>query len=325
MAETPQPPRPPTPPQPPQGPFTPVAPAFAPPSGAPSSSGQVEPPAAGGVLSDRAIAELVGRGELIVEGFDDDALQNASYNPRIAHDGLIAPKGRTIAPGSDDGLTAKVVLESGDAAMFSTTEMFAMPHDVAGNISIKNGQAVEGLMLLSGLLIDPGYGQDAGNGGTQGLRLYLHVANIGKEPVVIKPGDQIARIQFLSVSGGLGEQRQVDAPGWSGQEQPSLGFLTEMKELKEQVESTSTQVQNVVLLGFVVLGITLIGVSLSTILPLTLNTRLTRELRALWPHSTSGKIATALIALAVPLTLFAFCYLGYLVARLRAARRRNRR
>lgn len=227
--------------------------------------------AAGGVLSDRAIEDLVHSSELgkliVRETFSDGSLQGASYNPRIADNGLITPGGEKIPPDSDDQRPVKVVLHSGDAAMFSTVERFVMPPDVAGNITIKNGQATEGLMLLSGLLIDPGYGSDKKNDGDKpGRRLYLHVANIGKEPIVVKPGDQIARIQFLSVYGGLGHTRKIEASGWNAQEQPSLGFLTELKDLKEKVESTSSQVQYVVMLGYVVLGVTLIGVVVATVL-----------------------------------------------------------
>ncbi|HEY2536392.1 MAG TPA: hypothetical protein VGI24_05345 [Solirubrobacteraceae bacterium] len=223
----------------------------------------------GGVLSDQAIHDLVysgGPGELIVRTtFDPDSLGPASYEPRVAPDGLITPAGAKFKPGKDG--PAKVVLQSGDAAMFSTVEMFRMPESFAGNITIKNQLATEGLMLLSGLLIDPGYGSDEIVGKDHGCRLYLHVANIGKEPIVIRPADRIARVQFLRVWGGRSPSRRpIRASRWKSQEQPSLGFLTELKDLKEKVESTSTQVQSVVMLGYVVLGVTLIGVVVASVL-----------------------------------------------------------
>ena len=225
----------------------------------------------GGVLSDQAIYDLVHSGEpgeLIVQAtFCSNSLQPASYNPRIATDGLITPRGEKIKPDSDGPCPAKVVLQSGDAAMFSTVELFRMPADVAGNVTVKNRLATEGLMLLSGLLIDPGYGIDNIVDDELGCRLYLHVANIGKDPIIIRPQDQIARVQFLRVFGGSSPSRQlVPASSWQAQEQPSLGFLTELKELKEQVERTSTVVQNVVMLGYVVLGVTLFGVAVATVL-----------------------------------------------------------
>jgi deoxycytidine triphosphate deaminase len=222
-----------------------------------------------GVLSDQAIYERVQSDELIVKStFDPDSLQPASYDLQIARDGLITPGGEKIPPGADGDRPAKVVLYPGQAALFSTVAMLRMPEDVAGNVTIKNRLATEGLMLLSGLLVDPGYGSDETVDSEPGCRLYLHVANIGKDPVTIRPGeDRIARLQFLRVYGGRHQSRpKIEASEWNSQEQPSLGFLTELRELKEKVESTNSQVQNVVMLGFVVLGVTLFGVVVATVL-----------------------------------------------------------
>ena len=231
----------------------------------------------GGVLSDLAIYEMVhsnGAGELIVrETFDPDCLAPASYNPRIARDGLITPSGDKFKPGCDGPWPTKVVLYSGDAAMFSTVEQFLMPANVAGNITVKNRQATNGLLLLSGLLIDPDYGADTKDDENPGRRLYLHVANIGKEPITIEPGGQIARIQFLHVYGGQrvssaqpASPPQIEAADWNSQQQPSLGFLTDLKELKETVDRVSYQAQIVIFGGIFVLTVTLIGVVLAFVL-----------------------------------------------------------
>ena len=250
----------------------------------------------GGVLSDQAIDDLVRSGKLVVQqSFEADALQPASYDLKIARDGALFA-GDQYPPGSDDRLPLRVQLEPGQAAMFSTTAMFCMPAHIAGNITIKNRLATEGLMLLSGLLIDPGYGADDSVDGVPGCRLYLHVANIGRDRIDIFPEEEaIARVQFLGVCGGERQGRpDIKASKWIDQIQPSLGFLTELKDLKEKTESTSNVVQYVVMLGFLVLGITLIGISLSTILTLATNTELVREVRAVWPHSASGSSASPL-------------------------------
>jgi deoxycytidine triphosphate deaminase len=280
-----------------------------------------------GVFSDQAIDDLVQSGTLIVkETFEPDALQPASYDLKIRRDGALFA-GDQYPPDSDDRLPLRVQLEPGQAAMFSTTAMFCMPSQVAGNVTIKNRLATEGLMLLSGLLIDPGYGSDDPVDGKQGCRLYLHVANIGRDRIDIYPEEEaIARVQFLSVCGGERASRpKIKASKWIDQIQPSLGFLTEMKALQEDVTSTSSMVQNVVMLGFVVLGITLIGVSLSTILSLATNTELVRELRAVWPHSASGKLSLAGVLLAVPLGVLVFCMLCSQAWRASQQRRRRRR
>lgn len=233
-------------------------------------------PVGGGVLSDQAIYDLVHStelGELIVKDtFASEALAPASYEPRIARDGLIAADGRAFPLGSTG--PAKIVLQSGDAAMFSTKELFRMPHNVAGNITVKNRLATEGLMLLSGLLIDPGYGSGENPDHQFGCRLYLHVANIGRDQIVIKPGEEsIARIQFLNVLGDQRGENGVKASQWADQEKASLGFLTELKVvkdelkvLKDKVESTTNQVHYLVVGGGFVLAVTLIGVVMAFVL-----------------------------------------------------------
>jgi deoxycytidine triphosphate deaminase len=284
----------------------------------------------GGVLSDQAISDLVDSGTLIVNGtFEPDALQPASYDLKVARDEALVA-GKRYPPGSTDVLASRVVLAPGEAAMFSTKAMFRMPATVAGNVTVKNRIATEGLMLLSGLLIDPGYGEEIkGPGPTvlkAGCRLYLHVANIGKDAITINPETEaIARVQFLGVVGGTLTQPEIRRSQWIDQIQPSLGFLTELKDLKEKWETTSNLVQYVVMLGFVVLGITLIGVSLSTILTLATNTELVRELRAVWPHSASGKVGLAGVLMGVPLCLWVLCWVGREVWRASEQRRRERR
>jgi len=289
----------------------------------------------GGVLSDQAIKYLVELGTLIVDDtFEEDALQPASYDLKIAREEALVA-GRRYPPGSPDVLASKVVLAPGEAAMFSTTAKFCMPKDVAGNVTVKNRVATEGLMLLSGLLIDPGYGEDEvgeripGSALTvqhPGSRLYLHVANIGKDPININPeAEAIARVQFLSVVGGPLKRPEIRRSRWIDQIQPSLGFLTELKDLKEESERTSSLVQNVVMLGFVVLGITLIGISLSTILTLVMNTAFVRELRAVWPHSGSGRFSLGAALVGVPLCLWVLCWTVREAWRAREQRRRERR
>jgi deoxycytidine triphosphate deaminase len=251
----------------------------------------------GGVLSDAAIRSEVGKGRLIIEGFDKSQLEPASYNVTVARDGLITPGGEEVRPDSGDVHLQKIALDSGDTALFSTIERFQMPASVAGNITIKNRFANKGLMLLSGLLIDPGYG-DGTVEGKPGCRLYLHVGNISSERIWITPGEeQIARIQFLRVSAGDLPKKKIADSLWKDQRQPSLSFLTELKDLKDKVERTSYRSEQVVLFGFVVLAVSLIGISLSTILSIGQSTELIKELHRLKPGSSGGVVLLA-VALA---------------------------
>jgi deoxycytidine triphosphate deaminase len=264
-----------------------------------------------GVLSDQAIYDLVHStelGELIVRAtFDSAALAPASYEPRTARDGLITPGGISFPPGSTG--PAKIVLRSGDSAMFSTEELFRMPHNIAGNITVKNQLATEGLMLLSGLLIDPRYGSDETADHEYGCRLYLHVANIGRDQIVINPGKQpIARIQFLRVCGGrYGSKEKIKASKWDDQEKASLGFFSELRDMKDQIARTSDLVRYLFVGGIFVLATTVLGVSLGTILSITSNASFSRSVRTAVPHTSSGKLLLAALALSFALIVFAAC------------------
>jgi deoxycytidine triphosphate deaminase len=260
--------------------------------------------APGGVLSDGAIRAEIEAGRLIVgDTFDPHSLRPASYDLTAAPKGLIGPDGVSVAP-HVERTERRVVLDPGDAAMFSTKELFCMPGTIAGNITIKNSFATEGLMLLSGGLIDPTYGEDSER---SGCRLFLHVANIGRLPIEIRPGqDHIARVQFLRLCGPEDPEREpIACSVWEEQKRPSLGFLTDLKELKEKVDRSEARSQQVILLGAVVLAIALIGAEFSTILSIVTNKALGKELHKAWPASSHDGLVWVLLLVGVPLAIYA--------------------
>jgi deoxycytidine triphosphate deaminase len=259
----------------------------------------------GGVLSDGAILREVENGRLIVSGFDEDGLHPASYDLTIAPDALITPSGREIQPGEAERRHRQVVLEPGETALFSTKDLFIMPPHIAGNLSIKNRLAAEGLSLLSGLLVDPGYGLDELADDELGCRLFMHVANTGKKTIALHPGkDKIARIQFLPVVGERWDQRRVArASRWSEQQQASLGFLSDLKRLKDSTESNRDLITYVIAGGIFVLLMTMISVALAVILSLSSDGKLVSAANTAVPQSTAGK--WLLVALVLGLCVLA--------------------
>ncbi len=256
----------------------------------------------GGVLSDVEICRRAQLKELLVKcEIVRDALRPAAYEALVASDGLIAD--REVPPNCDGSRPRSIVLEPGDTALLSTEEEFRLPLNIAGNITIKNRVATRGLMLLSGMLIDPGYGWNDDEPDS-GSRIYLHVANIGKQAIEIRPKkDRIATIQFLLVCGGHdSETREVPDSKWADQTLPSLGFLTEMKDLKSRVELTDTRSREVMLFGFVVLAVALIGTSFTTVLSLAQKHGAMTDLYNLEHHSSGvllllGIMVTSLLAI----------------------------
>jgi deoxycytidine triphosphate deaminase len=279
---------------------------------------ELDAPALGGVLSDGAIRNEVDAGRLIVRGFKQESLQPASYDVTVAGDGLIDPAEREFGPGGKRTVD-RVSLEPGDAAMFSTHETFFLPEAVAGNITIKNRLATRGLLLLSGGLIDPGYGRQGAPNNERGCRLYLHVANIGKDTLEIRPGtDRIARIQFLRVCGDeLSTREPIKASHWKDQRKPSLGFLSDLKKLKDSSERNRDLIAFVIFGGIFVLLMTMLSISLAVILSLSSDRKLASAAKAAVPQSTSGKWLW--VALVLGLTVLALGSTITLVLRIKHA------
>jgi hypothetical protein len=92
---------------------------------------------------------------------------------------------------------------------------------------------------------------------------------------------------------------------WEEQKRPSLGFLTDLKELKEKVDRSEARSQQVILLGAVVLAIALIGAEFSTILSIVTNKALGKELHKAWPASSHDGLVWVLLLVGVPLAIYA--------------------
>jgi deoxycytidine triphosphate deaminase len=242
------------------------------------------------VLSADEIKGMAEQGELILNiDFNSESLRPASYDVTVAQDGLIEPSGKAIKPGAKNWTRRGIVLTSGDTAVFSTKERFCMPGWVAGNLTVRNGLAQNGLALLSGALIDPGYGLSADES-PNGSRLFLHVANLGKDPIVVRPGrEKLARVQFLRLATPPSpEYFETERARWHGhkpesrwedQRLASLGFFSEMKRLREEVERNVTRSRDIVLFGLVVLAVALIGAELTALLTLASNTSLLKDVK----------------------------------------------
>jgi deoxycytidine triphosphate deaminase len=281
----------------------------------------------GGVLSDGAIVDFVADDVLIVKDtFNERSLQPASYDLTISENGLITPGGEKFPPAPGEKGPKRVILYSGDTALFSTKELFRMPCHVSGNVTIKNRLAAEGLTLLSGMIVDPGYGLDERADDEQGCRLFLHVANTGKDPIILGPGtERIARVQFLPLSGRKWDKRpKIKASRWEEQQQASLGFLADLKVLKDKVERTDTRSGQIVLFGFVVLAVALIGACFSSILSIAADTRPRMELRHAFPQSTGQLLLWVLILFAASLFALGLVSVPWKGFRLTQAYRRHK-
>ena len=76
-----------------------------------------------------------------------------------------------------------------------------MEWDIAGNIGLKFSLAAQGLLVLTGMALDPGYGRQLDDNGVwiamADQCLHFVLANVGPKPVVLTPGRE--RIAFLQL------------------------------------------------------------------------------------------------------------------------------
>jgi hypothetical protein len=168
-------------------------------------------------------------------------------------------------------------------------EVITMPKDLAGNIAPRFHRALEGLLVMGGMLVDPGY---------QG-RLHFQLANIGDGPFRIEPGTtSVAAIQFLPVVSPTPDARKTDSGEllerlfYSGAKEPlrQLEFFSEVESLKEDqrklwrrledqelaLGATKLSTEQLLVFGVFLVSITLFTVAIGVIVDAFANGSLTK-------------------------------------------------
>jgi deoxycytidine triphosphate deaminase len=241
----------------------------------------------GGVLTDGEIARLSPEsGTPLISSLMVEHLRPAGYDVRIAKDELVAPDGKRFAPGTDY-TEVVLTLEPGDTAELTSFETLTLPKNIAGTVTVKTHLARQGLLLLTGNIIDPTF-----NG-----RLHFYVANVGARSIDLYPGDsRMASVQFSYTAGQAHDKRrQVE------RQQParnlSLGFLAVLRDIKDgyadmkaKVERNSEITDNVLMLGYFVLAATLLSMSLDHLLSLAGDDKLVDRVNRAVPDTTDGKV-----------------------------------
>jgi deoxycytidine triphosphate deaminase len=258
----------------------------------------------GGVLSAGEIRDRInqpdGGLDPLISQHHDDNLRAARYDVRLARTGCRLPTGDVVPVDAEVGFDGPLILHSGDSAWISSYEQFCLPRDISGTVTLRADYANQGLLLLSGALIDPGYGSGRSAGDR---RLHFFIANLGERPILLQPGrDSFASVQFFTVAGQC-EVTMVTAPPAA---KDGLGFIEKLKKLQtdytglaESVERGRDLRRNLILLGYFVLGTAIISASLATILSIGSNARLTQAVDRAVPSTQAGKALLASLVLSV--------------------------
>jgi deoxycytidine triphosphate deaminase len=233
-------------------------------------------------------------GKPLMEDWCTENLRGAKYDLRMSDTGMVLPGGRFVLP-NDEPYQTPILLHPGQTIFVSTRERLHVPLDLVGNMSIKGDLSRDGILSLTGLIVDPGYE----NGPSADGRLHFRLANLGARPIVLKPGEtRIASIQFLRLSGRAKADPQAFPNVWANihELQEGLGFIEELgalrlasENLRRDFENQRRSVEYVVVAGVLVILATLFGVVLTGLLSLGADSRLVASAKNVVPDDRGGQ------------------------------------
>ena len=154
------------------------------------------------VLSDRDIRRQIAQGRIVIDPYDDDAVQPASVDLRLGSPLLVENPSQLalIDPfeRSDDQWrtvelyeTAHYPLQPGEFALGITAENVEIPDDIVGRLDGKSSLGRLGLVVHSTAgFVDPGW---------QG-KLTLELSNLSNRPIALYKGMKISQISFVWLS-----------------------------------------------------------------------------------------------------------------------------
>ncbi len=136
-------------------------------------------------LPKQEILKFIEKGEIISKNFSEKYLEPASYDIRLGEEGITSTDKKKINIKEQGYLT----IRAGEFAVFQTIEYFNIPLSIVGNIGMKSKYARQGLILLAGLQIDPGF---TGH-------LVLRAFNSSTQSIIISFKAPIGMVQFLQL------------------------------------------------------------------------------------------------------------------------------
>jgi dCTP deaminase len=171
------------------------------------------------LLSDVEIRQAMKEKRIIIEPFNEQSLQAASYDLRIGK--------RMLVSGEENEINMETKysqsLKAGQFALLTTSEKITLSNDIAAHIGMKSYYVRKGIILLSGLQIDPTW---------KGF-LVLGLYNASPRSITLDYQSTICSIDFYSLAVPCLKTFQ------SNEEQES-GFIPKMDKDYLRTLETST-------------------------------------------------------------------------------------
>jgi len=138
------------------------------------------------LMTDGEIRQALETGKMVIGNYEESRLEPCSYDARLGREALVSRQYALLDLKRDNSLT----LHAGDFALVMTHETFRLPLAMVAHIGMKSALARQGLVLLAGMQIDPGFDGH--------LRLGLY--NASGRPVTIDYLDTICMIEFHALA-----------------------------------------------------------------------------------------------------------------------------
>ncbi len=141
-----------------------------------------------GVLSGAQIKRMVESGELLIEPFEDELVQPATYDLRVGHKILASPLSPEILGATVElnDKTNSYNIQSGQMISVLSFEKLELPLTVCGRPGIKSSFARQGINAFGGVQLDPGF---------RG-RLFLNLLNVGPEAVAVTQLEPMFTVEY---------------------------------------------------------------------------------------------------------------------------------
>jgi dCTP deaminase len=134
------------------------------------------------ILSDKEILDLIQEGYLIEkETFSQSSVEASSYDLRAGKRGIIGGGGQEV-----DLEKQHLEISPGGYAGIVSLEKMKLPKQVAARLGAKRALSYDGIILLTGSIVDPGY---------EG-HLLFGLYNASQKKVLIRHGKKICNIVF---------------------------------------------------------------------------------------------------------------------------------
>lgn len=134
------------------------------------------------ILAAQQIIEACRKGDILIDPFDENQVQAASYDLRVGGQGATTSTKKVVNVAE----VGYILLQPGDFAIVTVLEELKLGPQYAGRFGLRSKYARKGLIATTGPQIDPGY---------RG-RLILGVTNLTPKPISLPYKDDFVSVEF---------------------------------------------------------------------------------------------------------------------------------